>query len=247
VHKPGSRTKAAGGPARRVAGTATAAAGLLSIFSALTPDVAWRQQLLTNVEPGSAIALGHVLAAAAGAGLVGLGWGMLRGKRRAADAAAVVLCLSALLHALKGLDYEESVVALGLAGLLWINRGAFRRGGAPRPGLVAAIFAVGAVAAIFALDLTWLLVSGRPRRCARRSPPPGAASPRASGGCTRASRSRSRSTRCSWRVCSPAPHSCAHSFARRRRRRDIQKHRRAGLRMRGTRRESEHHGCRHRP
>lgn len=161
MRKPGSRTTAAGGPARRVAGTATAAAGLLSVFSALTPDVAWRHQLLTTVEPGSAIALGHVLAAAVGAGLVGLGWGMLRGKRRAAGIAVVALCVSALLHAVKGLDYEESVVALGLAALIWLNRGAFRRGGAPQPGLVAGIFALGAVAGIFALDLTWLLVSGR--------------------------------------------------------------------------------------
>jgi lysyl-tRNA synthetase class 2 len=161
VSKSGSRTTAAGGSTRRVAGAATVAAGLVSIFSAVTPDVAWRHQLLTDVEPGPAIALGHVLAAAAGAGLVGLGWGMLRGKRRAVDAAVVVLCVSALLHALKGLDYEESAVALVLAAVLWRGRGAFRRGGAPRPGLVAATFAVAALAGVFALDLTWLLVTGK--------------------------------------------------------------------------------------
>ena len=161
VHQAGSGTTAAGGPARRVAGAATIAAGLVSIFSAVTPDVAWRHQLLTTVEPGSAIELGHVLAAAAGAGLLGLGWGMLSGKRRAAEAAVVVLCASAVLHAVKGLDYEESAVALALAAALWLNRGAFQRGGAPRPGLVAATCAVAAVAGIFALDLTWLLVTGR--------------------------------------------------------------------------------------
>ena len=38
MHQPGSRTTAAGGPARRVAGAATVAAGLLSVFSAVTPD-----------------------------------------------------------------------------------------------------------------------------------------------------------------------------------------------------------------
>ena len=112
-----------------MAALATAISGLLSITSALTPNVPWRDSLLTTVEPGSAIALGHVLAAAGGVAQLVLAWGLLRGKRRAATATIAILCASAVVHLVKGLDYEESLVALALALLLYSNRGAFARGG----------------------------------------------------------------------------------------------------------------------
>src|SRR5947209_937606 len=97
--------------ARWVASFATALAGLLSLMSALTPDVPWRHALLLRVEPGSAISFEHVLAAAGGVALMLLGWGMLRGRRRAASAAIVALVALALVHTAKGLDYEEGGVA----------------------------------------------------------------------------------------------------------------------------------------
>jgi lysyl-tRNA synthetase, class II len=146
---------------RWLAALATVLAGVLSLVSALTPDVPWRRELLLRVEPGSAMGLGHVLAAACGIGLLLLGWGLLRGRRRAADIAIGVLLAVALIHAAKGLDYEESGVALALAGLLYANRSAFKRGGATRPSVLAATVAVAAVAAAYALDTLALLVGGR--------------------------------------------------------------------------------------
>src|SRR5947199_73521 len=82
-----------------------------------------------------------------------------RARRRAAHVASIVLVALAVVHAVKGLDYEESLVALSLAALLQANRRAFRRGGAPRSGLIAGTVAVGAVAAAYMLDTIVLLVS----------------------------------------------------------------------------------------
>jgi lysyl-tRNA synthetase class 2 len=149
--------------ARLAAGMATALAGGLSLGSAITSDVPWRAQFLLEVEPSAARGLGHVLAAAGGIGLLYLGWGIIRGSRRAAHTASIVLVALAIVHAVKGLDYEESLVALSLAVLLQANRRAFRRGGAPRAGLIAGTVAIGAVAAAYMLDTAALLVSERAR------------------------------------------------------------------------------------
>src|SRR5437588_3106025 len=149
--------------ARLATGIATALAGGLSVGSAITSDVPWRAQFLLEIEPSAARGLGHVLAAAGGIGLIYLGWGIVRGRRRAAHVASIVLVALAVVHAVKGLDYEESLVALSLAGLLQANRRAFRRGGAPRSGLIMGTVAVGAVAAAYMLDTIVLLVSERAR------------------------------------------------------------------------------------
>src|SRR3954454_16835786 len=113
---------------RIASGLATAVAGALSTVSALTPDVPWRRHILLAVEPGSAIELEHVLAALGGLGLVYLGWGIVRARRRAADVAIAALVVLALLHAAKGLDYEEAGVTLTLAAALWLGRRACRLG-----------------------------------------------------------------------------------------------------------------------
>src|SRR2546428_6838519 len=149
--------------ARLTGGIATILGGAVSIGSGITPGVPWRRQILLSFEPGSAARFGHMLAAAGGLCLLGLGWGIVRGRRRAARAATVVLLALAVIHALKGLDYEESLVAASLALLLYANRQAFRRGGVPRGGLIAGMVAAGAVAAAYTLDTLDLLVSERAR------------------------------------------------------------------------------------
>jgi lysyl-tRNA synthetase class 2 len=146
---------------RVAAALATATVGALSVLSAVTPNVPDRQHLLLAVEPGPVMALGHVLASVAGLGLVYVGWGILRGRRRAANVAIAVLVALALLHAAKGLDYEESAVALGLAALLYAARRSCRSGGAPGRGVVAAIVALGAVAMGYTLSVAVLLASDR--------------------------------------------------------------------------------------
>jgi len=149
---------------RSVAATAVALAGLLTVSSAITPNLPWREHVLVAIEPGPAIALGHVLAAAGGAALMWLALGLARGKRRACGATIAILLASALLHAAKGLDYEEAGVALALALLLYLGRDGFARGGdRPRAAVIAGCVVVGAVAAAYALSITSLLVNDRAR------------------------------------------------------------------------------------
>src|SRR3982751_6973705 len=89
---------------RRIAAVATALVGALSLLSAVTPDVPWRRHLLLAVEPGPLMALGHVLATLGGVALIYVGWGILRGRRRAGNVAIVVLAALALPPAAQGLD-----------------------------------------------------------------------------------------------------------------------------------------------
>ena len=149
--------------ARLTAGLTTIIAGALSFISAITPDAPWRREMLLSFEPGPAAGFAHLLAATGGVGLVVLGWGIVRGRRRAARTAIVVLVILAALHLVKGLDYEESSVALALAVLLSANRRAFKRGGEPRAGLIAGTVAVGAVAMAYTVDVADLLMTERAR------------------------------------------------------------------------------------
>src|SRR3954464_4174260 len=113
---------------RGIAAAATALMGALSLLSAVTPDVPWRRHLLLAVEPGPVMALGHVLATLGGVAVISVGWGILRARRRAVNVAIVVLAALALLHAAKGLDYEEAGLALALAALLYARRRECARG-----------------------------------------------------------------------------------------------------------------------
>ncbi len=142
---------------RVVAGLTIAAVGMLSLLSALTPDVPWRQHLLLVAEPGPVMKLGHVLAAAGGLALIYVGWSTLRGRRRAANITVGALVALAFVHATKGLDYEESAVTLSLAALLYSVRRSCTRGGAPGKRWIAAMVAVAAVAIAYALNVATLL------------------------------------------------------------------------------------------
>src|SRR3954469_13970404 len=153
----GSRSAAT----RRVAAAATALVGALSLLSAVTPDVPWRRHLLLAVEPGPVMALGHVLATLGGVALIYVGWGILRGRRRAVNVAIVVLAALALLHAAKGLDYEEAGLALALAVLLYAARRSCTRGGAPRRGVLPATVATAAFALGYTLDVAFMLATDR--------------------------------------------------------------------------------------
>jgi lysyl-tRNA synthetase class 2 len=140
-----------------VAGLCIAAVGTLSLVSALTPDVPWRRHLLLAAEPGPVMKLGHVLAAAGGLALIYVGWSTLRRRRRAANISIGALVALAFVHAAKGLDYEESALALSLAALLWSVRRSCTHGGAPGKAWIAAMVAVAAVATAYALNVATLL------------------------------------------------------------------------------------------
>src|SRR5436190_6329386 len=154
----GTRTDAA---FRRAGAATTLLAGLLTIASAVTANDPARSGVLLTVEPAPVIAIGHTLAAMSGVALIVLARGVLDGKRRAVDAAIVLLLAAGLLHLVKGLDYEEGSVVLAAATLLAAGRRTFTLGGASRPGLVAGLVAVGAVAAAYLLPIAYLVSSDR--------------------------------------------------------------------------------------
>jgi lysyl-tRNA synthetase class 2 len=135
--------------------------GSLSVLSAITPDVPWRLHLLLSVEPGPLIGFQHVLATLGGIALIYVGWGIVRGRRRAVDVATGVLLLLAFLNAAKGLDYEEAAVALAMAGVLHGIRRSCTRGGSPGRALLAGSVAIAAVAAAYTLEIGTLLLSDR--------------------------------------------------------------------------------------
>ncbi len=96
--------------------------GLLNVWSAVTPGLPQRLQVLWDVLPFDARRGSHLAAALMGFALLGLAHGLMRRKANSWALALGALLLSAIAHLLKGLDYEEAVVALLLAAWLWAAR-----------------------------------------------------------------------------------------------------------------------------
>jgi len=110
------------------------AVGVVNLGSALTPNVAWRGHLLLQVEPVELVPLFHTLAVPASVALIVCAFYLGRRRRRAWQAALALLLGLAVLDLLKGFDFEEMLLSLGAAALLWAGRGAFYvRHGRPSP------------------------------------------------------------------------------------------------------------------
>jgi lysyl-tRNA synthetase class 2 len=99
--------------------------GLVNIASALTPSIRWRGHLLLDFEPVEAMRLFHALALPAGAALLLVAPYLLRRRRRAWQAAIVLMLALGLFDLLKGLDFEETVITWGTAALLVAGRAGF--------------------------------------------------------------------------------------------------------------------------
>ena len=108
--------------------------GLASLVSAVTPDLAARSALLASVIPVQATRTAHVLVFELGLLLMVVAFGLVRRRRHAWQLAVVLLAATAILHLAKGLDIEESVVALVLLALLLLKRRAFTVEGATGTG-----------------------------------------------------------------------------------------------------------------
>ncbi len=109
----------------RLAALAAALVGVINVASALTPSIRWRGHLLLDFEPVEAMRLFHVLALPAGAALV-LVAPYLRGRRRRAWQAAIVLMVAlGAFDLLKGLDFEETAITWGTAAILLAGGRAF--------------------------------------------------------------------------------------------------------------------------
>jgi lysyl-tRNA synthetase, class II len=107
------------------AAIACAFVGLVNIASTLTPNIRWRGHLLLQFEPVAAMRLFHALALPAGAALL-LVAPYLQGRRRRAWQAAVVLMLVlGVFDLLKGLDFEETTITWAAAAVLVLGKRSF--------------------------------------------------------------------------------------------------------------------------
>ncbi len=98
--------------------------GVVNLVSAATPGLAPRVQIIRelpfHVGRGS-----HLATTLAGFALLLLAQGLWRRKRASWGLSIGVLLLSVFTHLLKGLDWEEATLALGLAMWLWAARRQF--------------------------------------------------------------------------------------------------------------------------
>jgi lysyl-tRNA synthetase, class II len=149
---------------RAVSAAATALAGVLTLMSSLSPNLPSRQRLLEAFEPAPVATVAHILGVIAALALLGLSWGVLRGRRRTSHAAVAVLGALVVVHAAKGLDYEEALIALGLAAVLQVGLRAAARGREPSRPAAALLLALVACAGAYAVLLTgYMLSTARPQ------------------------------------------------------------------------------------
>ena len=99
--------------------------GIINVLSAVTPSLADRMRLLEQYSPLEVQRGGHLTAALAGFGLIALARSLDRRKRVAWILTEILLGLSILSHMIKGLDYEESILAGILMIVLWRMRDEF--------------------------------------------------------------------------------------------------------------------------
>lgn len=108
-----------------IAALATAAMGIINVLSAITPSLQGRLAILGDVSPLEVRHGGHLTAALTGFALLVLARGLWRRKQAAWVMTELVLLISIIAHLVKGLDYEEAILAAVLAGYLWFQRKRF--------------------------------------------------------------------------------------------------------------------------
>ncbi|MGI5241010.1 phosphatidylglycerol lysyltransferase domain-containing protein [Dactylosporangium sp. CA-139066] len=154
----GARTRAA--RVRNVAALVVAAVAVVSALSALTPPLPHRFGALLAVLPVAAAQAAATNAVFVSVALLLVAWGLHRGRRLAWGLAVVLLTGSALLHLLKGLDGEEAVLALAVAGWLAAHRSAFPTRPDRRQARRAALVFGGGVVLVVAVSTALVAMTG---------------------------------------------------------------------------------------
>jgi lysyl-tRNA synthetase class 2 len=104
---------------------AAAAVATADLISAVTPNVRWRGRTLSHLEAVHELSVFHALAVPVAAVLLTCAYFLYRRRRRALHLAIALLVALALFNLLKGLDFEEALGDLAVAGLLWWGRSSF--------------------------------------------------------------------------------------------------------------------------
>ena len=92
--------------------------GAINVISAVTPTLASRLQLVMRISPLEVRHGGRLTIALAGFALLLLAGALWRRKRVAWLPTLIILAVSIVSHMIKGLDYEEALLAAGL--VLWL-------------------------------------------------------------------------------------------------------------------------------
>jgi len=159
----GTRPFQAWGAVRALAALLSAIPGVLTLAGAFDRHEPWNGALALNSPPGSPLSFLHLLALAAGIGLLALSHGLFQGKRRALDLAVAVLCAVALVRIARELGDAGTIVVLCLAATLALTRNAFARGSASRPSVVAGTVALAAFAVAYMLSTAAMLATDQVR------------------------------------------------------------------------------------
>lgn len=114
-----------------ILGAFVAMSGVLDVASAITPEIASRLHMVENATPNVVPRIASALVVPAGLALVVLARGLRRRRRRAWQLTTAIVVAAALLHILKGLDYEEAIANTLLAIALIARRHDFEGRGDP--------------------------------------------------------------------------------------------------------------------
>jgi phosphatidylglycerol lysyltransferase len=117
----------ANGVSPLVLSAATFLGGGMLLLSGSLPAIHARMGMLASILPLPFIEASHVAASLVGTGLLLLAPGLYRRLDGAFHATRLLLLAGAAFSLAKGIDYEEAVICLALAGLLQWTRGAFYR------------------------------------------------------------------------------------------------------------------------
>jgi phosphatidylglycerol lysyltransferase len=140
--------------ARTALATYTFGCGAVLLISAASPSLTVRSELLESAVPLAVVELSHAVSVVLGFLLLVLSRGLARGYRSSQRLAIALFVAAALTTFLKGLDYEEALLALAAAALLVVFRGAFSRAGRLHPSLeFLAAAGVGAVLVFAAVGI----------------------------------------------------------------------------------------------
>jgi lysyl-tRNA synthetase class 2 len=138
----------------RIAALLTFIAGVVSVFSAITPAYRTRLHNVRHLLGPGVPATAAGSTAAFGIALMLLSYGLRRRQKRAWFAALVLAIIITILHLAKGLDVEEASLCIALVVLLIVSRKHFRAASSVPPQRVRLIF----LGLLFAVDIAFGLI-----------------------------------------------------------------------------------------
>jgi lysyl-tRNA synthetase class 2 len=144
---------------RWLVGVAVALPGVLTLIWALGPDDApWHGRWALHAY-GVTDTFPTLLSVIAGIGMIVLAHGLVRGKRRAADATIAILCTVAAVRVAIEMDALVTVGILAFATLLYATRPAFARGSRAKPALLPGTLALGSAVGAYMVATVAALVT----------------------------------------------------------------------------------------